>query len=52
MPEVITDTSPIQYIYQTNLLDLLPILYGQITMSHTSGEYFGILLGNAHPTKF
>lgn len=32
MPEVITDTSPIQYLYQTNLLDLLPILYGQITM--------------------
>lgn len=29
MPEVITDTSPIQYLYQTNLLDLLPILYGQ-----------------------
>ena len=32
MPEVITDTSPIQYLYQTNLLDLLPTLYGQITM--------------------
>ena len=26
MPEVITDTSPIQYLYQTNLLDLLPTL--------------------------
>ena len=32
MPEVITDTSPIQYLYQTDLLDLLPTLYGQITM--------------------
>lgn len=30
MPEVIADTSPIQYLYQTNLLDLLPILYGHI----------------------
>ncbi|MBI4781959.1 MAG: DUF3368 domain-containing protein [Oscillatoriophycideae cyanobacterium NC_groundwater_1537_Pr4_S-0.65um_50_18] len=32
MPEVITDTSPIQYLYQTNLLNLLPALYGQIIM--------------------
>lgn len=32
MPEVITDTSPVQYLYQTNLLDLLPTLYGQITL--------------------
>lgn len=32
MPEAITDTSPIQYLYQTNLLDLLPTLYDQITM--------------------
>jgi hypothetical protein len=32
VPEVITDTSPIQYLYQTNLLDLLPALYGQIIM--------------------
>ena len=32
MPEVITDTSPIQYLYQSNLLDLLATLYGQITM--------------------
>jgi hypothetical protein len=24
MPKVIADTSPIQYLYQTNLLDLLP----------------------------
>ena len=32
MPEVITDTSPIQYLYQLAQLDLLPTLYGQITM--------------------
>jgi uncharacterized protein len=30
MPEVIADTSPIQYLHQTNLLDLLPTLYGRI----------------------
>ncbi|WP_404790234.1 DUF3368 domain-containing protein [Altericista sp. CCNU0014] len=30
MPEVIADTSPIQYLYQTNLLDLLQSLYGRI----------------------
>lgn len=32
MPDVISDTSPVQYLYQTNLLDLLPALYGQITL--------------------
>lgn len=32
MPEAITDTSPIQYLHQTNLLHLLPNLYGTITM--------------------
>ncbi|WP_424097835.1 DUF3368 domain-containing protein [Moorena producens] len=30
MPNVIADTSPIQYLYQTNLLDLLPQLYGSV----------------------
>ncbi|MCA2640677.1 MULTISPECIES: DUF3368 domain-containing protein [unclassified Microcystis] len=30
MPNVIADTSPIQYLYQTNLLELLPNFYGQI----------------------
>ena len=30
MPNVIADTSPIQYLYQTNLLDLLPQLYDSI----------------------
>jgi uncharacterized protein len=32
MPEVITDTSPIQYLYQIAQLDLLSTLYGQIRM--------------------
>jgi uncharacterized protein len=30
MPEVIADTSSIQYLHQTNLLDLLPTLYKRI----------------------
>jgi predicted nucleic acid-binding protein len=32
VPEVIADTSPIQYLYQTDLLDILPALYNQITI--------------------
>jgi uncharacterized protein len=32
MPEVVTDTSPIQYLYQIAQLDLLPTLYGQVRM--------------------
>ena len=32
MLEVITDTSPIQYLYQINQLNLLPILYKQVKM--------------------
>jgi len=32
MPEVITDTSPMQYLHQIAQLDLLPTLYGQIRM--------------------
>jgi predicted nucleic acid-binding protein len=29
MPEVIVNTSPLQYLYQLGLLDLLPAFYGQ-----------------------
>jgi len=32
MPNVISNTSPIQYLYQTNLLELLPQLYGNIIL--------------------
>ncbi len=32
MPEIISDTSPLQYLFQTNLLDLLRVLYKQITI--------------------
>lgn len=30
MPEVIVDTSPLQYLHQLGLLDLLPSFYGEI----------------------
>jgi len=32
MPEVVIDTSPMQYLYQIAQLDLLPTLYGQVRM--------------------
>lgn len=32
MPEVIANTSPLQYLFQLNLLELLPELYGQVTV--------------------
>jgi predicted nucleic acid-binding protein len=32
VPEVISDTSPVQYLHQTRHLDLLPTLYGKITI--------------------
>ena len=32
MPEVISDTSPLQYLHQLGLLDLLPRLVGHITV--------------------
>jgi uncharacterized protein len=32
VPNVIADTSCIQYLYQINLLNLLPVLYRQITI--------------------
>ena len=50
MPEVIADTSPIQYLYQINQLNLLPTLYGQVRMPQavadelTQGRSQGISL--------
>jgi predicted nucleic acid-binding protein len=32
VPEVIADTSPVQYLYQANVLHILPQLYGQVTI--------------------
>lgn len=31
MPEVIINTSPLQYLFQLDLLDLLPRLYGEVS---------------------
>lgn len=50
MPEVISNTSPIQYLYQTNLLNLLPTLYEQIILPQavvtelTEGSKLGVCL--------
>ena len=30
MPDVISNSSPLQYLYQADVLDLLPALFGQI----------------------
>ncbi len=38
MPNVIINTSPMQYLYQVNLLSLLPKLYGEIIVPQ-SVEY-------------
>ncbi|MFL6197697.1 MAG: DUF3368 domain-containing protein [Thermoanaerobaculia bacterium] len=32
MPEVIANTSPLQYLFQLGLLDLLPELYGEVSV--------------------
>lgn len=32
MPEIIVNTSPLQYLYQLGLLDLLPTFYGRVTV--------------------
>ncbi len=50
MPEVITDSSPLQYLHQIAQLELLPALYGQIIMPQavadelTQGRAQGISL--------
>ncbi|MBW4459491.1 MAG: DUF3368 domain-containing protein [Nodosilinea sp. WJT8-NPBG4] len=56
MPEVIADTSVIQYLSQTNYLFLLPSLYGNISLPNAvrdeleTGQNLGILLPK--PTDF
>lgn len=32
MPEVVVDTSPLQYLFQLSLLDLLPAFYGEVVV--------------------
>ena len=52
MPKVIINTSPIQYLYQTNLLDLLPQMYGNIILPQgvaielAEGRNLGVALPN------
>lgn len=52
MPNVIINTSPIQYLYQTELLDLLKTLYGQIVIPQAVKKELdvGISLGVSLPT--
>ncbi len=35
MPNVISNTSPLQYLYQANLLDLLPQIYHSIVVTQS-----------------
>ncbi len=51
MPEVISDTSPLQYLHQTDLLHLLPALYTRVIISPAvAGEIaHGRALGLALP---
>lgn len=50
MPEVIVNTSPLQYLFQLGLLDLLPELYGKVSIPQgvvqelSSGVDRGVLL--------
>ncbi len=52
MPNVLINTSPIQYLYQTNTLNLLFNLYGEIILPQsvvnelTDGIYLGVVLPN------
>jgi predicted nucleic acid-binding protein len=54
MPEVIADTSSIQYLHQTDLLDLLPTLYQRILIPQavvdelTQGRSQGIVFRSFH----
>lgn len=54
MPEVITDTSPIQYLHQINQLNLLPTLYAQIRMPQAVADELaqGRTQGISFPTRF
>lgn len=50
MPEVIANTSPLQYLHQIGLFDLLPKLFGRITVPEAvaselaAGRRFGVAL--------
>lgn len=42
MPEVIVDTSPLQYLYQLDLLDILPSFYGEILVPEAVVREIGV----------
>jgi uncharacterized protein len=50
MREVVSNTSPLQYLYQLDLLDLLPSVYGEITIPRAvmreveAGRLLGVAL--------
>lgn len=46
MPEVVADTSPIQYLFQINLLDLLPTLYGKVLLPQAVARELSIGLAS------
>jgi hypothetical protein len=51
VPEVISDTSPLQYLHQAELLGLLPALYGTILVPQAVAQEIqaGLGLGHALP---
>lgn len=55
MPEVIVNTSPLQYLHQTGLLELLPKLFGRVVIPGavvaevSRGRQMGINLPNLQP---
>lgn len=42
MPEVIADTSPVQYLFQAGLLDVLNSLYGRVTIPEAVAEELNV----------
>jgi uncharacterized protein len=55
MPEVIVDTSPLQYLHQLGLLDLLPYFYEEILIPESvvqeiaAGRALGVALPELIP---
>jgi len=44
MPDVIANTSPLQYLFQLDLLELLPEFYGEVLIPGA------VVLGSGRPT--
>ena len=51
MPEIVSNTSPLQYLHQLGLLDLLPRLVGRVTVPQAVVDELetGRLLGHDLP---